>query len=100
MRAIQMITAMFLAGCDAVVADETTFVTTYGSEFCDHASSCNPSLACSPEVGDRASCAYDPSAAAECLGGSWSCNTEFAGYEYAEPPAACQRVWDCSVAVR
>ena len=89
-----------LGGCNLGAADEQSFASTYGQEFCDHASACNPALACSPEVGDRSACAYDAAAATECLSGSWSCNTEYAGYEYAEPPAACDRVWDCSVAIR
>ena len=100
MRGLHIIAAVLLVSCNTIVADETVFVSSYGQEFCDHTSACNPSLACSPEVGDRSSCAYDASAAAECLRGDWACNTEFAGYEYAEPPAACERVWDCAVAIR
>ena len=98
MRAM-IFAAVLTAGCN-MTADETVFVSSYGTEFCDHASSCNPGLACSPDVGDRSACAYDATAAAACLEGSWSCNTEFVGYEYAQPPAACERVWDCSVAIR
>lgn len=91
---------LFLVACNTTPADESSFVTTYGAAFCEHHSACNSGLACSPAITDMTSCAYDAQAATECLHGSWSCNTEYAGYEFAEPPSACGRVWDCSVARR
>jgi hypothetical protein len=100
MRTMVFFAVMAVGGCNFSGADEQTFTTTYGPEFCDHTSSCNPSLACTPAIADMSACAYDPVAASECLSGDWSCNTAYRGYEFAEPPSACDRVWDCSVARR
>jgi hypothetical protein len=90
---------MLLAGCGGT-PDEAAFVSTYGDAFCAQNTACNSELSCSTQLADKSSCAYDAQAAADCLSGPWTCNTEYAGYEYAEPPAACTQVWDCAVARR
>jgi hypothetical protein len=89
--------ASTIAACGAATS-ETTFASTYGERYCEATEACGSSLECSPVVGERAGCAYDAEAAAACLDGVWTCNTDYQGYEFAQPPSACDRVWDCQVA--
>lgn len=99
-RLAMILASGLLVACGTSAPVESDFVASYGDAFCSQTTSCNAELTCSPAIADKSSCAYDADAAAACLAGSWTCNTEFDGYEYAEPPAACSEVWDCAVARR
>ncbi len=91
------------AGCGAphtTGADEADFVTTFGVEFFARSTDCDPDLARAVEVSDKSGCFDDAQAASASVAGAWTCNAEFADFEYVEAPAACSAVWDCAVARR
>lgn len=99
-RTAWILASSLLAACGSSSLHEATFAESYGERYCEANTECGSDLACSPEVGDRAGCAYDAQAAAACLEGVWTCNVEYEGYEFAQAPSACARVWDCQVAVK
>lgn len=66
--------------------------------FCEEWEACNTSEPC--PVGATTTrtttatteCDYDPVAAQDCLDGSWTCNTDFPGFEYPVAPSVCSEV--------
>lgn len=67
-------------------------------KYCEELAKCNPDIPCEqPEEADTGygtgeECDFQSGAARDCLKGTWTCNTEFVGFEYPIGPQACEGV--------
>lgn len=83
---------------------QAAFEAAYLDRFCEEWSACNTAgTECPTGPGGSSTyyggtttnpCDYDAVAAQECLGGTWTCNTDFPGFEFPVPPDACAGVCD------
>ena len=47
------------------------------------------------DQGDYADCDFDSEKARKCIEAEWTCNTDYAGFEFIEPAKVCNRVYRC-----
>ena len=99
MRALLLPFVVIASGC----LSETSFFEKYGEKRCEEFARCvtNASASCeeltttATSMGD---CEFDKAAAHDCLKGTWTCDTQFEGYEFPVPPSACASVCGTSAA--
>ena len=95
MRHLPFLVLLPIVGC----LDYSSFLQQRGERYCEEMAICNPDQPCVvPDPVDTGytaatgACEFDRKLARDCLKGTWTCNTEFVGFEYPVGPAACNAV--------
>ena len=84
-----------MVGCGI---SEDKFNEEFAAKYCEEQAICNPEMACGDATGTTTTgtvvveCDFDKAAAKDCLNGTWSCNDDFPGFEFAVPPSVCGSV--------
>lgn len=93
MRNLMVISSLFfVAACGL---SQEKFEEQFAEKFCEEWAACNTTTECPTGTGTgtgTTECDFDKAAAKDCLDGEWTCNTDFPGFEFPVPPAACADV--------
>ncbi|MCA9492682.1 MAG: hypothetical protein KC621_22265 [Myxococcales bacterium] len=82
-----------LAGC----LSEAKYNEKYATKYCEEWVACAVATECPVDstgtsAEEDSSCDFDRKAANDCLKGEWTCSDGLEGYQFPEPPAACDNV--------
>jgi hypothetical protein len=88
-----VVVPLLSAGC----LSQAAFEEKYAAKLCEEFESCVTSAEATCDeltttTAEPVECEFDRSAARDCLKGVWTCDSQFEGYEFPIPPAACASV--------